>query len=359
MYIEWLQIQNVRNLTNFRIQPTNRLNILIGPNASGKTSVLEAIYLLSMARSFRTPRIRDVIQFQKQSLIVTAGLRYARPGLVNTGIEKGLGTTTINFNGENVKKTSEQARNIPLVLIAPDIQNLVLGSPRQRRHWLDWAMFHVEPTYLDDWRDYHKALRQRNALLKDSSRVAATVFGWEQVMTETAHRLTRQRQRFLKMIGENLALIAPGRLPFPVRIDLYPGWQEDQPLSQCLEKSRETERLTGFTRQGLHCSDIRFFADERPLSSFCSRGQIKVFQVLLLVSQAKTLEAITGNRPLYLLDDFQAEIDGEASCRLLDLLGQQDAQVFSTATTWQPAVPDLGDIKMFHVERGNIVKVVE
>ena len=173
MYIEWLQIQNVRNLTDLRIEPATRLNILVGPNASGKTSVLEAIYLLSMARSFRTPRVREVIQHQQQSLLVTAGLRYTRSGLVNTGIEKGPGTTAIHFNGENVKKISEQARNIPLILIAPDIQNLALGSPRQRRHWLDWAMFHVEPTYLDDWRDYHKALRQRNSLLKGSQRAAA------------------------------------------------------------------------------------------------------------------------------------------------------------------------------------------
>ena len=359
MYIEWLQIQNVRNLTNLRIQPAARLNILVGPNASGKTSVLEAIYLLSMARSFRTPRIREVIQYQKQSLIVTAGLRYTRSGLVNTGIEKGTGTTVINFNGENVKKISEQARNIPLILIAPDIQNLALGTPRQRRHWLDWAMFHVEPTYLDDWRDYHKALRQRNTLLKGLPRAAATISGWEQVMMETADRLTRQRQRFLGMIEENLALIVPEALPFSVRVELYQGWQAGQPLSLCLEKSRGAERLAGFTRQGLHCSDIRFYADERPLASFCSRGQIKVFQILLLVSQAKTLETITGTRPLYLLDDFQAEIDGEASHMLMDILGRQDAQVFSTATAWQPAGPVLSDIKMFHVERGNLVKVVE
>lgn len=359
MYIEWLQIQNVRNLTNLRIQPATRLNMLVGPNASGKTSVLEAIYLLSMARSFRTPRIREVIQHQQQSLIVTAGLRYTRSGLVNSGIEKGPGTTVIHFNGEKVKKISEQARNIPLILIAPDVQNLVLGSPRQRRHWLDWAMFHVEPTYLEDWRDYHKALRHRNMLLKGAPGEAATISGWEQVMMEKADRLTRQRQRFLEVIGENLARITPGILPFPVRIELYQGWQADQPLALCLERAREAERQAGFTRQGLHCSDIRFYAEKRLLSSFCSRGQVKVFQVLLLISQANTLEAITGNRPLYLLDDFQAEIDGEASNRLIELLSQQDAQVFSTATAWRPAEPGQRDIKMFHVERGNLVKVVE
>lgn len=359
MHIEWLQIDNVRNLTQVRIQPTSQLNILVGPNASGKTSILEAIYLLSRARSFRTSRISEVIQHDKPSLMVTAGLRYSQAGLVNTGIEKGSGSTTVHFNGENIKKISSQARNIPLILIAPDVDNLVLGTPKQRRHWLDWAMFHVEPAYLEDWRDYHKALRCRNALLKKPGKKSDSILGWEQVMTETADRITAQRRRFINIVSEKLETVAAGLLPFNSRVELYQGWPDGRSLMTSLENDRAGDRLVGYTRQGVHCSDIRFFADQHLLAPVSSRGQIKLFLILLLISQAQAIEALTGNRPLYLLDDYRAEVDEKAGSVIMDLMRKQQAQVFFTTTEFEQQNSAFSDTKMFHVERGKLVKVVE
>ena len=359
MHIEWLQIENVRNLTHIRLQPTPQLNILVGPNASGKTSVLEAIYLLSRARSFRTSRISEVIQHNKQSLMVTSGLRYPKAGLVNTGIEKGAGSTIMHFNGENIKKISIQARNIPLILIAPDVDNLLLGTPKQRRHWLDWAMFHVEPAYLENWRDYHKALRCRNTLLKNSSQRSDSISGWEQVMTETGDRITAQRQRFIKIIAEKLQSVADGLLPFNSRVELYQGWQDGKSLLACLEQYRHEDRHVGYTRHGIHCSDIRFFTEERQIASVCSRGQIKLFLILLLVSLAQTIETISGNKPIYLLDDYRAEVDGIAGNSIMDLMRKQQAQVFFTTTEFEQPNSGFNDTKMFHVERDGLVKVVE
>jgi len=359
MYIESLQIQNVRNLTNLRIQPAAQLNILVGPNASGKTSVLEAIYLLSRARSFRTTHVHDVIQYKKSSLLVTAGLRYSTTGLVNTGIEKGRGSTVIHFNGDNIKKISDQARNIPLILVAPDVQNLVLGTPKQRRHWLDWAMFHVEPAYLEDWHDYHKALRQRNSVLKSTRQDGPSIIGWEQVMSEIAARITQQRQRLIGIIADNLESIATKLLPFQVRIELYKGWQGALPLVASLENHRESDRLAGYSRHGIHCADIRFYANDHPLASSCSRGQIKLFLVLLLVAQAKAIERVTGNRPLYLLDDYRAEIDSKTGGLIMELMREQQAQVFLTSTTAEGDTSGPGNTKMFHVEHGDLMKVIE
>lgn len=333
--------------------------MLVGPNASGKTSVLEAIYLLSRARSFRTARINEVIQHKKPALLVTAALRYGQSGRVMTGIEKGQGRTVIHYNGENIKKISDQARNIPLILVAPDVQNLVSGSPRQRRHWLDWAMFHVEHSYLDDWHAYHKALRQRNSMLKNNRNSANSLAGWEQVMSETAARITAQRQQFIGLISENLATVANGLLPFKPRVELYKGWPEDAPLSTSLQNSRDSDRQIGYTRHGIHCSDVRFYADKRALAASCSRGQIKLLLVLLLVSQARTLEGITADRPLYLLDDYRSEIDGEAGGLILELMQEQQAQVFFTSTESRREDLAIDGIKMFHVEHGELVKVVE
>ena len=151
---------------NIYIEPAIGLNLVVGPNASGKTALLEAIHMLSRARSFRTPRIKEVIQKEQLTLQVSAQITNKQSRSISTGIEKGYGTTSIRYEGKALKTVSEQANNIPLLIITPDSHTLVTGAPRDRRHWLDWAMFHVEPTYIGIWRNYQRALRNRNNLLK-------------------------------------------------------------------------------------------------------------------------------------------------------------------------------------------------
>lgn len=359
MHIDWLQIENLRNLTHTRIQPSHNLNIFTGPNASGKTAFLEAIYLLSRAKSFRSPRINEVIQHNKRSFLVTAGIRYAGKGTINTGIERDKTKTVIHYNGQATKKISEQAKNIPLVLVAPDTHSLILGAPKQRRHWLDWAMFHVEPAYLDDWRDYHKALRHRNNLLKKGIHSAQALAGWENIMVETALRITDKRQGILDKIEEYV--ISPGQdfFEFPLKIKLLNGWPENQNLSDCLLNNREPDRQRGHTKYGIHRADIEFYAGEHLLSSVCSRGQAKLFIIILLVAQAKVMEEISGERSLYLFDDYTAEIDSETRIKIIDLILEQGVQAFFTTTEADLNISANSGVKMFHVERGNVLKVVE
>ena len=359
MYIDWLQIQNVRNLTNIKIRPSSKLNLIIGPNASGKTSILEAIYILSRARSFRTHRINEVIQHDKTSLVVTAGLKYSNGGVIRTGIEKGPKKTAIHYNGENINKSSIQTRNTPLVLIAHDVNGLITGAPKQRRNWLDWAMFHVEPTYLDSWRNYHKALRQRNKSLANTTRPYDTLSGWEYLLAETAEIITKQRHEFLTILDENLDQIAKEVQLFQVKIGLDKGWPGEQGLLPHLQNARETDRRLGFTKHGIHCADVLFHINQRALAAACSRGQIKLFLVLLHISQARALELITGEPPLYLIDDYRAEIDLSARKAIFNLMSKTGAQTFFTATETDGLETQFANVKTFHVERGEVEEVVE
>lgn len=359
MQIDWLKIQHVRNLSNLRIQPSPQLNLFTGPNASGKTAVLEAIYLMSRARSFRTPRVSEVIQHNKQSMMVTAGVHHSYSGLVNTGIEKGYGKTVIHFNGQNIKRISEQAKNLPLVLVAPDTDSPVSGTPKQRRHWLDWAMFHVEPTYLDDWRSYHKALRQRNNLLKSQRNLSDSMTGWEIVMSDTAEKIHNRRSEFIDRLETFLIDIGEDLCGFKPGIAIDKGWRQEKLLSEQLKSNRERDSQAGYTRHGIHRADVLFKAGDLPLMSVCSRGQAKLFLILLLISQANIMETRTGEKPLYLFDDYTAELDPKARRIIIDLLTKQGAQAF--ITTADPGLEDQGgnQIKMFHVEHGKLVKVVE
>jgi DNA replication and repair protein RecF len=358
MYIDWIQIENLRNLTNLKFEPAPGLNVLVGPNGSGKTSILEAVYLLARTRSFRTPRIQEVVQYQKESLLISAGIRKHNGSLVNTGIERGVDKTAIRFNNMEVKKSSIQARNLPLVLIAPDVSYLITGPPKQRRNWLDWAMFHVEPDYLEDWRSYHRALRQRNTAL-GHARPLTELAAWEQVMAETAAKISLQRQRFLEKIQGYLEDIGRDLLPFKTGIDINPGWPGEESLLRLLRTGREADRQAGRTRYGIQCSDVRFTADDRPLGAACSRGQIKLFLILLLIAQAQAGAAITGENPVYLIDDFRAEIDARSRDIILQLLERLGVQVFFTSTETEALNHHLGAVKLFHVEHGGFVKVIK
>ena len=359
MKLDWLQIHQVRNLSNIKIYPAPRINLFSGPNASGKTAIIEAIYLLSRTRSFRTPRVSELVQHGQATMRVSAGLRHGESGEIRTGIEKGRGSTQILYNGEAVRKLSDQAKNVPLLLAAPDIEGPVTGDPRLRRHWLDWAMFHVEPTYLEAWKAYHRALRQRNNLLKKQRLDNDSMHGWEIAMDARAVQLNQQRIDFLHQLSIEMEGFAEQLLGFVPGIRLNPGWDTDQTLASRLQFNRQHDWQIGYTRYGLHRADVEFLCNNMPLGAVCSRGQVKLFLILLYIAQAAVTEAVTGIRPIYLLDDYTAEVDARNREKIVQLLLDKGLQSFITTAEEGVKLPRHQGSKMFHVERGEVVKVIE
>ena len=351
MYIESLSVQNVRNLSDIVIEPGQGVNFISGPNAAGKTALLEAVHLLARARSFRSPRIREVIQRKEKSLLVSARLKNASDELITTGIEKSHGATTIKFNGELLGTVSEQARNIPVVLSTPDSQGLLTGSPKERRHWLDWAMFHVEPGYLVAWRSYQKALRNRNILLK-KNQSRDELRGWERAMCESAAELNKVRKRFIEGLQEELLKIPELRPEGNYALELYAGGPADMDLASYLDNEREADYRLGFTGFGPHKADVRFLFDEELLSRVFSRGQLKRFVVVLQLAVARVFVKQGGELPIFLIDDFTAELDEKSRLEVYRYLEDYQGQVFLTATEFDKNHPDFHGMARFHVEQG-------
>ncbi len=358
MLIDSLKVNNVRNINNTHIQPSAFLNVIVGANASGKTALLEAIHILARARSFRTPRINEVIQHDKESLQIVARIKNAQSSNISTGIEKSTNSTVIRYNGKTVKTVSKQANNIPLVLITPDSQTLITGSPKQRRYWLDWAMFHVEPNYLDSWIAYQKALRNRNILLKTGASKQQTR-SWESSMAGTAVVLNKLRKNFIEKLQAQVVAITGEDFPGPLQIILKDGCPDSVLLTEYLEKDREKDRRLGYTKYGPHKGDIRFLTGRRSLAEVCSRGQIKRFVTLLLMAQGKTYESIKDEKPIFLIDDYGAELDDLAKTELLSLLIGCEGQVFLTSTEEDKALLNISEKNLFHVEHGCFNKVVK
>ncbi|MGI9228662.1 MAG: DNA replication/repair protein RecF [Gammaproteobacteria bacterium] len=352
MQIEWLQIRQVRNLLDVELQALHPgINVFYGPNGSGKTAILEAIHCLSRCRSFRTARIDRVVNHQFPILQVSAGLNHADFGKVTTGVERGNGHINIRFNNASVNRVSVQAAQIPILTITPDSHELITGSPGHRRKWLDWAMFHMEHNYVEQWRSYHKALKQRNHLLKAGQQQG--LGAWESRLEEAAIAINQARQAYLgellqqlRRVCEQLGVICP-------QVDYEQGWPAGRELGACLQENRGMDAKLGRTRWGIHRSELAIKADEGLVAHSYSRGQIRLLINALSWAQAQVIHHRTGSPPVLLADDLLAELDQAAKQQILGIYQAYTGQVFIT-TTHDPLVMNLPEGKLFHVEHGQV-----
>lgn len=354
--ISRLKASCVRNLQELNIEPASRINYFYGPNASGKTSVLETIYLLSRVKSFRSSRINSVISHGDKVLSVYAqGRNEGHP--FSLGIEKGYGLMRLRYNGANVSSASEQAKSFPVFLLAPDHNLLFYGGPRQRRHWLDWSLFHVEQDYLETWKNYHRAVRHRNALLKSHRGFKQTEMeGWENVMSDEAAKIDVLRNGYIEQLqhalnNDYLPLLLDDSATIEYRNSL-----SGEVLREKLLQSRTEDMQRGFTGCGPHRADIRFGYAGLDVARHLSRGQIKLFGAALISSQLQAIKQ-RGVGAIVLVDDIDAELDNESSRKIMQLLIANDTQTFVSSLDLPDWVPR-GNKQdaVFHVKQGRVEK---
>ncbi|MCG8325446.1 MAG: DNA replication and repair protein RecF, partial [Thiotrichales bacterium] len=275
MQFQSIDVSNVRNLSSAQLSAESGLNLVYGANGSGKTSLLEAINLLSRARSFRTGRLNDVIRNGEDRFSVTANVVTDDARIVTSGIERQVKQTRIRFAEADIRQVSEQVRNLPVLVLTPESQGLLVDTPKERRRWLDWLMFHVEPDYLVRWGEYQKSLRQRNYLLRNGGR-AGEFRPWERRLSELAsHIQSHSADRVQRLDGQlkkELEHLLPG-MPEAVYAC---GWNSETPLEEELEQQRDTDRQAGYTRAGPHRADIQFRHEDSNAGQILSRGQGKL-----------------------------------------------------------------------------------
>lgn len=352
-----LRICDFRNIGMLDLQPGASLNVISGANASGKTALLESIYLLARGRSFRTHRIRDLIRHRQTQLRVTADLE--RPGCrsLAVGIERDARQTRFRYDAENVKNLSGHARRIPLILITPDSHDLINGRPGQRRRWLDWALFHVEPAYLACWQDCFHALRQRNALLKHSAE-SAQMNSWEESLAGFVQQMDDLREQFVCRLSGHFEAVMQVLLPGGVGVCYQPGRPAASNYRQLLREQRPVEQRHGFTRYGPHRSDLYFQHNQAEVRATLSRGQTKLYIAGLMIAYARVLGDY-GLEPMTLVDDLPAELDAGARGRFMAQLAALGNQTFVTAIE-AAALPTAGwpECRTFHVEHGRLAEVI-
>lgn len=321
-----LNIHHLRNIESARLSLHPQCNIFYGPNGSGKTSLLEAIYLLSCGHSFRTREISPLVSEGESSLTV-----FARTSTDETiSIQKSVtGPTQVKLNMHACYSSSELAHFLPCQIFYQDIFQIIDAGPSVRRTLLDWGLFHVEQSYHSIWKNYRALIKQRNALLRQKA--APLAFKpWNNQLVELAIELDRMRATYFTQWARCFQDFLHELTYVPCSISYYKGWDRKQTgkgLAAILEEQLSTDIHRQYTHAGAHQADIVFDLSTRKAKQLLSRGQQKIILIALKLAQA----SLVPNHCIYLLDDIAAELDAPHLSRLMDCLSKIKGQLFLTA----------------------------
>lgn len=356
MTIKRLSIQGVRNVAHTQFNPGPGVNLFFGANGAGKSSVLEAVHLVAMARSFKVSRTRTVIRDGEDQAVVFAEL----DGGTRLGVQRNRdGHHNIRINGESVSHASELAMRLPLQLIHSDSFLLLEGTPGHRRQFLDWGTFHQDNRFHSLWQDAQKSLKNRNSLLRSGRMDASQMQIWQAAFVQAAEAMDQQRQRYLEGFVPRFHEILAQLIDLPeLRIHYFRGWDKTRSLNDVLNSQLERDIKLGYTQSGPQRADMRVKINSQMASDVLSRGQQKLVVCALKLAQSLYFEAERGQAALFLVDDLPAELDRQHIGRLSTLMEGLSGQVFMTSV--EPSL--LKDfwhrperVRVFHVEQGQVL----
>lgn len=377
-----LQTENFRNLDSAPVSFAPSMNLLYGENGSGKTSFLEAIGYLGLGRSFRVNRHQAVCHHGAERFVVFGGLDQglvrpeAQPrgdaiaGASGSPLAHRLGIsrdvsakeTLLKVDGEAVRSLSSLARHLPVSVIDPGVFDIVAGGPGKRRQFLDWAVFHVEPSFATTWQQCQRVTSQRNQTLRNGRLDASLMRVWDTQYAALAGQVTQAREAAFELFREAFdALVEEVEAPWVrgMKLDFYPGWDRSRLLVDILESHRDQEQRMGHTLYGPNRADLRLRIQGRPVAETFSRGQQKTLVILMKIAQGIVLSKL-GKQVTFLLDDINAELDTEHRSMLAEKLRELRCQVFMTSierpqpeSLWPKTLPEF---RVFHVEHGGLTE---
>ncbi|TDO97417.1 DNA replication/repair protein RecF [Marinomonas balearica] len=355
-----LDIAKLRNLTKIQFEPSNQVNVIIGENGSGKTSVLEAIHLLSYGRSFRSHKHKTYIQHEQDECIVFAQLE-ANSRVLPIGLRRARdGAIEVRIQGEKIHSIVELAERLPVQLINPDAFRLLEGSPKVRRQFIDWGAFHFDAQFMSAWRDWQKALKQRNSLLKRGKISPNLLAAFDQELIRLGEIVNGVRQAYVEhLIPYFQTVLNALSDELDVTLNFTQGWDSQKTLTESLASGMGRDIELGYTHSGPQRADLRVKTKTGDALDTLSRGQQKLVVSALKIAQGQVLTGM-GRSLVFLVDDLPAELDANHRQKLCRLLESLNSQIFITSVgsdsldfVWSDAT----DVRHFAMRNGELQRV--
>jgi DNA replication and repair protein RecF len=328
MSLGQLTIANLRSIEEAELVLPAGLSLVFGGNGSGKTSLLEAIFLLGRGRSFRTRNTERLIRRGQDHLRVIG--RVNRGASVSTvvGIELAGEGVTARIGGRPAASLSELSQAFPVQVIEPGVHRLVEEGGYGRRRWMDWVVFHVEPAFIETWTRYTRTVKQRNAALRTDP---AQALAWDAELVRLGEAIAESRRRMLEQLAPYWQETVAALSGLPVELHYLRGWSQELSLKDALVASRARDEARHLTHSGPHRADVAVRLHGRPAREVLSRGQQKLVAVAMTLAQLKFLKATTDLTPTLLLDDPAAELDGAHLERFIAQVSQLRCQLVVTS----------------------------
>ena len=350
MKIRKIQLKHFRHYSNLEISLGKGINIFYGNNAQGKTNILEAIFLCSIGRSFRTNKEKELIQFGED--FATVQLDFAkkdREGSVKYTINP---KKSITVNGVKIKRLSELLGNINTVIFTPDDINILKNGPAARRKFLDIYISQLRPNYLYTLNLYGKTLEQRNNYLRLPEKKEEMLEIWDEKLAEYAEIIFHYRQEYIQKIKEKIQKIHQNITEGKEEINLFyrSDFENKEQFQKILKNHRKIDFMKGYTSKGIHHDDFEVFLNDKMVNVYGSQGQHRTAMLSLKMAELEVIEEEIGEAPILLLDDFMSELDQTRRKNFLQYI--RNAQVIITGTE-KMEFENL-DYSIFHVQKGEI-----
>lgn len=356
MHIKSLTLQNFRSYKNKKFEFSDKVNLLVGKNAQGKTNVLEAIFFLVLGKSFRTSKEKEVILWNKNN------------GKIEGDFEKKYRETNvemffsdshkkmIKIDGIGIRRIGELLGNVNAVFFSPNELKLVKESPEERRRFMNVILSQTNKRYFYELERYEKVLANRNKLLKESKDIVSlkeTIDIWDKALSDLAQKIYEERKKLIDEISPYAKKAHEFLTSGKEKIELvykssFEGEEYSKKMMKSLSKNIEKDFKLGYTSIGVHRDEIDFYLNGVEVKNYGSQGQQRTVALSLKLAELEIIKNRTGEEPILLLDDVFSELDSERRKKLIKFTSK--AQTIITCTEFDENIEEI-DAKIIEIKK--------
>ena len=362
MRLNQVYLENFRNYQSIQAEFDEKVNLLVGDNAQGKTNLLEAVYITSIGRSFRTNKDSDLVRFDADFAKIKI---QAEKEFYDTSVEiiiKKDAKKSIKKDGVAVKRTSDLLENIFIVIFSPEDLKIVKDEPEKRRKFIDRELCQMKPAYYESLSNYKKILLQRNTYLKEESIDQSILDLWDMQLAKYGAKIMLMRKQFIEKISnisnEIHGSITNGKemlkILYNPNLSIFDDIKEQENFFYDeLKKSYTNDLRQRTTTKGPHKDDISFIVNDINMRNFGSQGQQRTCALSLKLAELHLIKEETGEDAILLLDDVMSELDIHRQEYLIKTL--KDNQLFITTTDLDEKLLDaFPEAKVIYIDSGKI-----